>query len=462
MWMDEVFERFVQQSPLSVMTRATLEHLFHDSFLDRVFAENARVQYQKELPFATVTTLLTQVVLRYRPSVRSAYGRAGAVPVTLKSVYEKLRRVELAVSEALVTQVADRAAQVLACWPAAARPDPVAGLRLRVLDGNYLAGTQHRLAPSRGDGAAALPGMSVALRDDRTGLLVRLACRADAYTNERALVDDLLGWAEADDLFVGDRDFCWPDFFRGLIGRGAYFVVRHHEQVGLTELTPLRHVGRTPTGEVYEQEVAAGPAGQELRLRCVVIRLFSPTQEGDSEVRLLSNVPAARADALTLAAVYLRRWRIEHSFQELTEQLRCEVNTLAYPQAALFGFSLAVCAYNLLVVLKGALAAVHGQQPVEDQLSGYALAQEISQDSSGLAIALPPEFWRSFGRLSTGAFADWLLATARRVPWPAYHKARRAPKKGPPPTSGGRPKKKGSRRRTHVSTARILNQRQKK
>ena len=71
--MDEVFERFVQQSPFSVMTRATLEHLFHDSFLDRVFAENARVQYQKELPFATVTTpgidvligqdVLSQVVL---------------------------------------------------------------------------------------------------------------------------------------------------------------------------------------------------------------------------------------------------------------------------------------------------------------------------------------------------------------------------------------------------------------
>ena len=117
MWMDEVFERFAQQSPFSVMTRATLEHLFHDAFLDQVFAQHAQVQYEKELTFATVTTLLTQVVLRYRPSVRSAYQRADHVPATLKSVYEKLQRVELAVSEALVAQVAGRAAEVLACWP---------------------------------------------------------------------------------------------------------------------------------------------------------------------------------------------------------------------------------------------------------------------------------------------------------------------------------------------------------
>ena len=294
MWMDEVFERFAQQSPFSVMTRATLEHLFHDAFLDQVFAQHAQVQYEKELTFATVTTLLTQVVLRYRPSVRSAYQRADHVPATLKSVYEKLQRVELAVSEALVAQVAGRAAEVLACWPQAARPDPVPGLRLRILDGNYLAGTQHRLAPLRGDGAAALPGMSVALRDDRTGLLCRLACREDAYTNERALLDDLLGWAEADDLFVGDRNFCWLDFFRGLIDRRAYFVVRHHEQLGLIEVTPLRHVGRSATGEVYEQEVEVGPSGQRLRLRCVVIKLLTPTQEGDTEIRLLSNVPGSR------------------------------------------------------------------------------------------------------------------------------------------------------------------------
>jgi hypothetical protein len=125
MWMDTVFERFVEQSPCSVMTRATLENLFADSFLDQLFQQHAQVQYQKDLASSTVTALLTQVGLRYRPSVRSAYARTDGIPTTLKSVYEKLQHVEVAVCQELVRQTADRARDVLACWPQAfRRPRP--------------------------------------------------------------------------------------------------------------------------------------------------------------------------------------------------------------------------------------------------------------------------------------------------------------------------------------------------
>jgi hypothetical protein len=456
MWMDAVFERFVRQSPFSVMTRATLEHLFQDSFLDRLFDDHAQEQYHKQLPFSTVTALLTQVVLRYRPSLRNAYDRTGAIPATLKSVYEKLQGVEPTVCQELVRQTAGRAGQVLDCWPNAARPDPVAGLRLRIFDGNYLAGTQHRLKPLRDEGAASLPGMSVVVREDRTGLLSRLVCREDAYTNERALLQDMLGWIEADDLIVADRNFCWFDFLQGLIDRHAFFTIRHHATVVLSESGDRVPVGQTATGDVYEHDVLVGPQGQQQSVRCVVIRLFEPTQEGDSEIRLLSNVPKAKASALVLADVYLRRWQIEHSFQELTEQLRCEVNTLGYPRAALFGFSLAVCAYNLLVVLKAALAATQGQQKVEEELSTYAMAQEISQDFSGLNIALPPEFWPRFARMTSVELAVWLRGVAQRVPWHAYRKAKRSSRKTQPPAENETTRKKGSRRRTHVSTARVL------
>jgi Transposase DDE domain len=456
MWMDEVFERFCEKSPFSVMARAALEHLFADPFLDEVFEGHAQAQYTKDLAFSAVASLLTQVVLRCRPSVRNAYLRRGGVGATLKCVYEKLQRVEPAVCEALVRHTADRAGEVLARWPLALRPDPVPGLRLRVLDGNYLAGTQRRLKALRGDGAAALPGMSVVMRDDRTGLLARLASREDAYTNERALCGELLGWAEPGDLVVADRNFCFLDYLSGLAGKGAYFVVRHHEQVALTELTEPRYVGRTETGEVYEQEVEIGPRGRRRKLRCVIVRRFEPTEEGDTEVRLLSNVPPEKADAVTLAGVYLRRWKVENAFQELTEQLRCEVDTLGYPRAALFGFSLAVCAYNLLAVLKGALAAVHGQEKVEKELSTHALAQEISQDLSGLKIALGEEYWGRFAAMTGAALAGWLEGVARRVPWQAYGKAKRSAARAQAPAPDDPPKRKGSRRRTHVSTARVL------
>jgi hypothetical protein len=455
MWMDEVFERFTQQSPFSVMTRATLEHLFADDLLNQVFDDHATTQYQRQLTFATVTTLLTQVVLRHRPSVRNAYRRAGDVGASLKAVYEKLQHVETAVSSALVEQVADRAQAVLGHWPASTRPDPVPGLRLRILDGNHLAGTQHRLGVLRGDGAAALPGLTVVLRDDRTGLLPQVACSPDGHASERALIPEALTWIEAFDLVVADRHFCCFPFLFGVKDRDAFFCVRHHEQVGLTEVGQRRYVGRSDSGEVYEQEVEVGPKERRVRLRCVIVELFTPTQEGETTIRLLSNVPAEKASALVLAEVYLRRWRIEHSFQELTDYLKCEVNTLGYPQAALLGFCLAVCAYNLLVVLKGALAAVHGQAQVEQKLSTYEMAEEIRQDGPGLDKALPASFWEErFGRLSSAGLAAWLLEVARQLPWRNYHKAKRSP----PPT-GPRPEpetKKGGRRRPHVSTARLL------
>jgi len=336
----------------------------------------------------------------------------------------------------------------------------VPGLRLRLLDGNHLAGTQHRLRVLRGDGAAALPGLTVVLRDDRTGLLARLACCEDGHASERSLFPEALTWLANDDLVVADRHFCCFTFLFGVLDRQAYFCVRHHEQVGLTEVTARRRVGRSATGAVYEQEVEVGPATRRVRLRCVIVALDAPTQDGDTEILLLSNVPAAQADALVLAELYLRRWTLEHSFQELTEQLRCEVDTLGYPPAALFGFCLAVCAYNLLAVLKGAVAAVHGQAPVEAQLSTHALAQEITQDMPGLLIALPAAFWQRFAQMPAGELAAWLVEVAQRVPWLKYHKAKRSPKKAGPPAAP--PKKKGGRRRPHVSTARLLQERQKK
>jgi hypothetical protein len=453
MWYDEVFRRFVEQSPFCVMLRATLEHLFADSFLDDLFAQQAQVQYHRELAFSTVASLLSQVVLRVHPSVRSAYRKRPDVPVTLKAVYEKLQRVEPAVCQALVRAVADRAADVLACWPAARHPDPVPGLRLRVVDGNYLAGTDRRLRELRGQGAAALPGMAVGLRDDRTGLLTDVLLREDAYTNERALTDELLARLGPDDLLLGDRNFCSLDLLRGAAARRAYVTVRHHRQLHLHPTGPLRHVGTTATGEVYEQPVRVGEGDEALALRCVVIKLFAPTREGESEVVLLSSVPADKADAVALAELYLRRWTIEGAWQEMTDQLRCEVDTLGYPKAALFGFSLAAVAYNLLAVLKGALAAEHGPAKVEQELSSHAVAEEVALDYSGMRVALPAECWQRFGQMGSAELAAWLRQTARGIRWDRYRKSKRGPKK---PVQVKR-----TRRGAHRSTARLLQNREK-
>jgi len=187
MLFDSTFQKYLVQRPVAVMTRATLEHAFAAEALDDLFERTAQRQYTQQLSFSTVVALVEAVVFRRQPSVNSAYKHSPTdIPASLSSVYDKLNHTEPGLSEALVRHTALRLLAVAECWPPEA--DAVAGLRLKQLDGNYLAGTDRRLGELRGHGAAALPGLALVVRDDRTGLLTDLVACEDAYAQERSLV----------------------------------------------------------------------------------------------------------------------------------------------------------------------------------------------------------------------------------------------------------------------------------
>jgi IS4 transposase len=114
-----------------------------------------------------------------------------------------------------------------------------------------------------------------------------------------------------------------------------------------------------------------------LTARRITIELDKPTKDGDWEIHILTNLPVEEADALTVASLYADRWTVETAFQHLTEDLRCEINTLGYPRAALFGFCLALVAYNAVSVVKAALRAAHGKEFVQEQLSMYYVTLEV-------------------------------------------------------------------------------------
>jgi hypothetical protein len=137
----------------------------------------------------------------------------------------------------------------------------------------------------------------------------------------------------------------------------------------------------------------------------------------------------------------------------LTDNLCCEINTLGYPKAALFGFALAVVAYNLLVFVRQALAAGPASPAVED-VSSYHLGNEVATVSEGLAIAVPLERWRHFAALSTEDFAGWVRDVVRGIDWRPYRKSRRGPKK---PVEVQR-----TQRGAHRSTAQVLTEKRHK
>jgi hypothetical protein len=103
MILGECFEKFLAQSPVSVRVRGILERVFDPEKLERVFTDNAVLQYTRELTFAQGVGLMSEVVFRIAPSVGAWYqAHREEVPVTRQAVYDKLKRLELPIAAGLV------------------------------------------------------------------------------------------------------------------------------------------------------------------------------------------------------------------------------------------------------------------------------------------------------------------------------------------------------------------------
>lgn len=448
------FEAFVEESPVSVMVQGTLERSFAAEDLDEVFEDTAVVQYTKELAFSQCVQMMSDVVFGISPSVGAWYqDHQDDIPVTRQAVYDKLRHVEPNVSAEVVRYSARQLQPVLRRISRSVGRPLLPGYRTLVVDGNHLAGTEHRIFELRRTRAAALPGQALALYDPRYDLIVDSVPCEDAHAQERSLLGEVLGRIMPRDAIVADRNFCTTGFLFGIHRRRAFFVIRQHKSTLTWKLVGRRRrAGTDEKGRaIYEQEVCLTDAetGETLTARRITIQLDKPTSSGDMEIHILTNIPVKDADALTIATVYAERWTIETAFQHVTEDLRCEVDTLGYPKAALFGFCLALMAYNLVSLVKGVIRSVWGSEFVEDELSIYYLTLEVSQVTPGMCIAIPDQHWNVFRTVSDKHFVDKLIYLARRMTIRKYTKHKRGPKKKPP-------KKASGKRIKHVSTARIL------
>ena len=173
---------------------------------------------------------------------------------------------------------------------------------------------------------------------------------------------------------------------------GSFLVRQHRQTLRWEPTTPWSDVGRVATGFVQEQTIRVTEVDGDgvMELRRIRLELDQPTRDKETELFLLTDLPPEHADALSVAETYRRRWTLENVFQSLTEALNCEIDTLAYPRAALFGFCVALVAYNILAVVRAALRSEHGRDEVEEKASNYHLVQEVATTYAGMMIAIPP------------------------------------------------------------------------
>jgi hypothetical protein len=449
MLFEPLLERFAQGTPLSVMTRALLENALQPEPLDELFERLAVKQYHRELLFSSVVQAMAVVACRLYKSPRAVYTEhPDWFGVCLKCVYEKIQGVELPVMREMVKDNARRCQGIIEELDGQV-PALLPGYRVKILDGNALAGTDHRLKVLRQTTAAALPGKSLVVLDPALGLAVDVIPCEDGHAQERSLFGELLETVQPRDLWIEDRNFCTVGFIFGVKQRGGFVLVREHKGLPWQAKSELCYAGRTATGAVYEQEVEiTDEAGQTLKLRRIVIRLDEPTRDGETEVALLSNVRGVRT--LKLARLYLQRWSIESLFNLLTTTLKCEHKGLGYPKAALFSFCVTLVAYNVLATVKAALRSVHGSAKVEEEVSMPKVAEHVCRNYEGMMVALPPHEWLQFRELSAKEMAGCLRRWAAQVCLAKVRKAKSRPRKKVSPKPQHDPSK------PHVSTARLL------
>jgi len=442
-----LFERFTENTPLTVMTRALLENALRPEALDELFERMAVEQYERELLFSTVVDVMSLVACRIYKSPHAVYvEHRDRFPVTLKCFYEKLQGIEMPLMREMVRDNAGRLQPIVENLQGIL-PPLLPGYRVKILDGNALAGTQHRIKELRQTRSAALPGKSLVVLDPSLGLTIDVFPCEDGHAQERSLLGPVLETVQPKDLWIEDRNFCTLGFIFAVKERNGAVLVREHKGLPWKALNNLYHVGRIDTGIVFEQDVEIEEGGKRLRLRRIVIRLDEPTRDGETEVVLLTNV--RRRSALKLARLYLERWTIENVFNVLTTTLKCEQSSLGYPKAALFSFCVTLVAYNILATVKAALRSVHGSDKVEQEVSLIKVTEHVTRNYDGMMAGLPPAEWLRFRDLGPKEMAACLRELAAKVDLLKVRKAPTKPKKKKKPLLFDPSK-------PHISTARLL------
>lgn len=464
--LDKIFEPFVQGSPITVMAAAAVTRLLSAERLDAIFDKSRQEQYNRDILFSSAFYLMAGVVIGTRNSIHHAYQTATEnVGVSVVSVYGKLQNIETSTSQAIVRDMADQVIGLIDQMDGAL-PPLLSGYNPKILDGNCLASSEHRIKELRTTAAGALPGKSLVVLDPRRRVMVDVFPCQDGHAQERALLGEVLPTVRPDDLWINDRNFCVFSFLAGIAQRQAYFITRLHGGMACeTQIVEPRELEAREVqgGIVYQRPVrvrgsGSGGQGEELELRRVRIYLEKTTRDGDGYIDLLTNLPDSGPKAVgadKVAELYRSRWKIETAFQELAGHLNSEINALGYPKAALFGFCVALVVFNAMSLMKAALRGRHGALKIESEVSDYYIAAELESTSRGMLMAIPPRKWSVFEKMADAQFTAVMLMLAGKVNLAHYKKHPRGPKKP-------QPKRTYDPAHPHVSTSKILDQRKPK
>ena len=203
-----------------------------------------------------------------------------AVPinVSLPALYGKIERIEPAVGAALVRLTAERLTPVITTMNGGTTP-LLPGYRIKILDGNHLPGSEHRIKELRTMGAAALPEQTLVELDPQLMLVIDAFLCEDGHAQERSLLGQVEATVQPKDLWIDDRNFCTRASVRDCPPGRLLLVRQHAATLTYTLVGKRKDRGRVETGRVFEQTLRArNDAGRGLFPRRVTVVWTSRTR----------------------------------------------------------------------------------------------------------------------------------------------------------------------------------------
>jgi hypothetical protein len=365
-------------------------------WLSDLFERKRERCYEKILTFTMFVQLIHDALLMHDGSGRAAFEHArelGELPVSPESVFGKLRRVPIPLSEAFLAESTDRLRAVFPGKALKTVPESLQEFRVLVLDGKAIKHVAKRLKPLRGRSGGVLGGRALVGIDYLSGLAAAMRADADGDANDVKFVPELLpelrSRYQGPRLWVADRQFADLVQTAHFARDADHFLVRYNKKLKFYADSSRRWRSSVDAlGREFTEDWGwiGGPKDKRRR----EVRRITLKRPGEDDIVLLTDLLDAKkylaADLLTL---YAGRWTIERVFQQVTEVFHLNVLIGGSPQATVFQFAFCTLLYNTIQVVRATLAALEAREV--ETISTEKLFEDVVRELTACTVVLDVE-----------------------------------------------------------------------
>ena len=381
--------------PLADATLHLLDFLVGADFLADVFERNRGRCYERVISFPDLVHLLSDALLLNGQSAHRSIQQAradGTLTSSCKAVYDKIARMPINLSAAMLIESSVRLRELLPPSYAEPVPTSLAAFTLLAFDGKKIKDVAHRLKATRSVRGQVLGGKILVAEDILTGLAVAMEAHLDGEASDLVLLPGLLtrvrGVLDGPRLWVADRLFCDLTHLPLLQAEGDRFVIRHQSKVKFhcDPETPVR-TGTNARGQSFTEEW--GWLGFPKDKRRLKVRRITVHRPGEEDVAVVTDLLDSQLyPPSDILDIYLRRWGIERLFQKITEVFHLQALVSAREKGTVFQAALCLLLYNLTVVIRAHVAA--GARRESETVSMEKLFGDVCRQLTSVVEVLGP------------------------------------------------------------------------